>query len=148
MTPNLPRAANDSRRGGAPAFTPLRLARPFLVDHPLARSTAMRFRLSRALIALGSDGGLVSRERLATVSRQGSRGTKAGSHECSRSSALPVIPAHRLHRIFAPRPLIEWTTPEAYAPQVTVTWPARLLVWAVMLATVAYCAAIWCGAAL
>jgi hypothetical protein len=57
--------------------------------------------------------------------------------------ALPVIPAHRLHRIFAPRPLIEWTTPEAYAPQVTVTWPARLLVGAVMGLVTAYCAAIW-----
>jgi hypothetical protein len=39
MTPNLPRAANDSRRGGAPAFTPVRLARPSLTPHRLARAT-------------------------------------------------------------------------------------------------------------
>jgi hypothetical protein len=56
----------------------------------LARPTAMRFRLKRALMTLGSDGGLVSREPLVTASRQGSRGTKAGPHGCSRSSAPPV----------------------------------------------------------
>jgi hypothetical protein len=92
MTPNLPRAANDSRRGGAPAFTPVRLARPYpfrewLDPESLRQVADERFDLGDYL----------------------------------RSRAVP---------------------------QVTVTWPARLLVWAVMAAVSAYCAAIWCGAAL
>jgi hypothetical protein len=79
-----PRAANDSRRGGAPAFTPLRLARPSLTPHRLAGAT-------RDWSAL-------------------------------RSRAVPARPV--------------------------VTWPARVLLWGVMAAVTAYCAAIWCGAVL
>jgi hypothetical protein len=57
----------------------------------LARSTAMRFRLIRALIALGSDGGLVSRGGLA--GRSSARGAReeSWSHGCSRKPA-PLVP--------------------------------------------------------
>jgi hypothetical protein len=97
MTPNLPRAANDSRRGGAPAFTPLmRLARPSLTPHRLAGAT-------RDWSAIDS----YARDAI-----------DVGDYLRSRA-----------------------------VPQVTVTWPARLLAWTVMLAVAAYCAAIWCGAA-
>jgi hypothetical protein len=65
----------------------------------------------------------------------------------------PVIHLHRIAG--ATR---DWSAIDSYArdaidvgdylrsravPQVTVTWPARLLVWAVMVAVTAYCAAIW-----
>jgi hypothetical protein len=65
----------------------------------------------------------------------------------------PVIHLHRMAG--ATR---DWSAIDSYArdaidvgdylraravPQVTVTWPARVLVWAVMLAVSAYCAAIW-----
>jgi hypothetical protein len=65
----------------------------------------------------------------------------------------PVIHLHRMAGATS-----DWSAIDSYArdaidvgdylraravPQVTVTWPARLLVWAVMLAVSAYCAAIW-----
>jgi hypothetical protein len=92
MTPNLPRAANDSRRGGAPAFTPVRLARPSLTPHRLAGAT----------------------RDWSAIDSYARNAIDAGDYLRSRA-----------------------------VPQVTVTWPARLLVWAVMAAVSAYCAAIW-----
>jgi hypothetical protein len=51
----------------------------------LARSTAMRFSVSRALIALGSDGGPVSRRRVApAVIGEGTRGVRGRLRAAAR----------------------------------------------------------------
>lgn len=59
---------------------------------PLARSNATKGRLPFALIALGSDGGPVSRRWLATIVAARGRGLKAGSSDCSHMPALPDTP--------------------------------------------------------
>jgi hypothetical protein len=80
-------------------------------------------------------------------------------------SAVPAVPFADVPEAAAPRAFVEWLDPanlkiaderfdlgdylrSRAVPQVTVTWPARVLVWAVMAAVTAYCAAIWCGAVL
>jgi hypothetical protein len=93
MTPNLPRAANDSRGAAPPPPPEPELARIFRTH----RVTAVPFR-----------------EWLEPESLRTAASFNAGDYLRARA-----------------------------VPQVTVTWPARLLVWAVMLAVVGYCAAIW-----